>query len=108
MKNIGLRMETLRKNMHLTPEAVSSYLEIPVEDLLDMEKGKKNITLSILNQLCALFRCSESYILCRSDEFDPAAFVFRGSSIETDDLQGIAGMNRIYLNMKYLTKKMDD
>ena len=108
MKNIGARMKTLRNDMNLNPQAVSSYLDIPTEDLLEMENGKKNITLSVLNKLCSLFGCRESYLLCRSEEYDPAAFALRSSSIEADDLQGIASMNRIYLNMKYLTSKMDD
>ena len=105
MKNVGARMKTLRENMNLTPQAVSSYLDIPTEDLLDMENGNKNITLSILNKLCSLFGCSESYLLCRSDEFDYTKFALRS---KTDDLEGIASMNRIYMNMKYLTSKMDD
>ena len=49
MKNIGARMETLRNDMNLTPQAVSSYLHIPTEDLLEMENGKKNINLSVLS-----------------------------------------------------------
>ena len=108
MKNIGARIKTLRTNVNLTPQVVSSYLDIPTENLLEMENGDRNITLSILNKLCSLFGCSESFLLCRSDEFDPAEFALRSSSIEADDLQGIASMNRIYLNMKYLTSKMDD
>ena len=108
MKNIGARMKTLRENMNLTPQAVSSYLDVPSKDLLDMEDGNKNITLSILNKLCALFGCSESYLLCRSEEFDYAKFALRKTSIEADDLEGIASMNRIYMNTKYLTGKMDD
>lgn len=108
MKNVGARMETLRENMNLTPQAVSSYLDIPTEDLLGMENGNKNITLSILNKLCSLFGCDESYLLCRSDEFDNTKFTLRSTSIESDDLEGIASMNRIYMNMKYLTEKMDD
>lgn len=108
MKNVGARMKTLRENMNLTPQAVSSYLNIPTEDILKMENGKKNITLSVLNKLCSLFGCNESYLLCRSEEYGPAAFALRSSNIETDDLQGIASMNRIYLNMKYLISKMDD
>lgn len=47
MKNIGYRMKTLRENMNLTPQAVSSYLDIPSKELLNMEDGNKNITLSI-------------------------------------------------------------
>lgn len=108
MKNVETRMETLRNNMNLTPQAVSSYLDIPLEDFFDMENGNKNITLSILNKLCSLFGCSESYLLCRSEEFDHTKFAFRSTSIEADDLEGIASMNRIYMNMKYLTSKMDD
>ena len=30
MKNIGARIETLRNNMNLTPQALYSYLEIPL------------------------------------------------------------------------------
>ena len=108
MNNIGARMKTLRNDMNLTPQAVSSYLDIPTEDLLEMENGKKNITLSILNKLCSLFGCSESYLLCRSEEFDHTKFALRSTSIEADDLEGIASMNRIYMNMQYLTSKMDD
>ena len=108
MKNVGARMETLRNDMNLTPQAVSSYLDIPTEDLLEMENGKKNINLSVLNKLCSLFGCSESFLLCRSEEFDPTVSALRSRSIEADDLQGIASMNRIYINMKYLNSKMDD
>ena len=108
MKNVGARMKTLRENMNLTPQAVSSYLDVPCKDLLDIEEGNMNITLSILNKLCSLFGCSESYLLCRSDEFDYEKFALRITIIETDDLEGIASMNRIYMNMKYLTSIMDD
>ena len=108
MKNIGERMKTLRNNMNLTPQSVSSYLNISCEDLLEMENGNKIITLSILNMLCSLFGCSESYLLCKSEEYDVEAFDLKNICIEDDDLQGIAGMNRIYMNMKYLTSKIDD
>ncbi len=101
-------MKTLRNNMNLTPQDVSSYLDIPTENLLEMENGNMNITLSILNKLCSLFGCNESFLLCKSEELDSTVFALKCSSIEADDLQGIATMNRIYLNMKYLTIKMHD
>ena len=51
-----------------------------------------------------LIKCS-SKIHYRSDEFDYTKFALRS---KTDDLEGIASMNRIYMNMKYLTSKMAD
>ena len=95
-------MKTLRENMNLTHQALSSYLDIPTEDLLGMEAGKKNITLSILNKLCSLFGCSESYLLCSSEEFNHPKFALDSDSIKADDLEGISAMNRIYMNMKYM------
>lgn len=56
---------------------------------------KKILIINIINFL-------EHY---RSDEFDYTKFALRS---KTDDLEGIASMNRIYMNMKYLTSKMDD
>lgn len=105
MKNIGARMKILRNDMNLTHQAISSYLGISTEDLFDMENGNKNITLSILNKLCSLFGCSESYLLC-NDESDLAIFVPKSDRIKTSDLEGIASMNRIYMNMKYLNSKI--
>ena len=49
-ENVESRMKTLRENMNLTPQAVSSYLDIPSKDLLNMGNDNKNITLSILNK----------------------------------------------------------
>ena len=91
--------------MNLTPQALSSYLDITTEDLLEMEKGNNNITLSILNKLCALSRCSEKYLLCKIDEFDYTPFQV-SDEIEITDLEGIAGVNRIYMNMKYVNSKI--
>lgn len=92
--------------MNLTHQTLSLYLDIPTEDLLDMENGNKNITLSIRNKLCALFRCSEKYLLCRSDKFDYAPFQV-SDEIEIADLKGTASANRIYMNMKYLNRKLN-
>ena len=76
--------------------------------ILNNSYGNKNITLSILNKLCSLFGCSDSYLLARSSEFDYEKLALINTKIEADDLEGISSMNRIYMNMKYITSKMDD
>lgn len=94
--------------MNLSHQTISSYLNIPTEDLIDMENGDKKITLSLLNKLCSLFGYSESYLLCRCDDYDLTKFPIRNSSLDSDDLDGIASMNRIYMNMQYLICKMNE
>lgn len=107
MKSIGERIKNLRMEMNLSPDSVSTYLKIPVEQFINIENGDEEITLSILDKLCALFGCSESYLLCKSDEFDPTPFALRSEKIETGDLEGIAKMNKLYMNLKYINKKME-
>ena len=92
--------------MNLTPQVLSFYLDIPTEDLLDMKNCNKSITLSNLNKIGALFRCGEKYLLCRIDEFEYTPSQI-SDEIEIVDLEGIAGINRIYMNIKYMDSKTE-
>lgn len=108
MNNVGERMVELRENMGLTPNAVATYLEIPKEDLINLETGNETLTLSVLIKLCNLYGCSEKYLLCKSNEFNPTNFALRSDGIQVGDLKGIAIINKIYKNSQYLNKKYNE
>ena len=102
MNDIGNRMKELRENIGLTQNAISTYLDIDKSFLLDLEAGNKPLTISILNG------CSTEYLLCESDEFNQTNMALRSEGIQVGDLEGIANINRIYKNVKYLNKKYDE
>ncbi|MBE6499654.1 MAG: helix-turn-helix transcriptional regulator [Methanobrevibacter thaueri] len=108
MNEIGERMKELRENMGLTQNAVATYLGIPKDELINLEHGNKTLTLSILNKLCNLYGCTEKYLLCKSDEFNPTNFALRSDGMQVGDLKGIATINKIYKNSQYLNKKYNE
>ena len=102
MEKIGRRVKNLRENMGLTDFAIADYLNIPIDEMQAMEKGEEPLTASIIGDLCDLYGCEMSYLLCKTDEFKQPNFALRSDGIEIGDLKGIALMNRIYKNLIYL------
>lgn len=108
MENSGRRMKELRENMNIGQEELASYLDISQSYLSQIESGNRNLTLSILNKLCALYGCSENYLLCKDNNFSPKKFAFRSKNLSAEDLKCVASINKIHSNLEYLIKKLDN
>lgn len=105
MINRGARLKELRINKKLSIDDLSRYLEVPPKYINDLENNEGKLNLTILNKLSNLYCCSERYLLCMSDEYEPMAYAFRSDSRSVDDLNAIAKINQIYKNMEFLLKK---
>ena len=102
MKEVGQRLKQLREEHSYSQTQVAEYLGIDQSNLSKIERGERNFKLSSLNKLCALYNCSQDYILCRSDEYDKSNIAFR-----TDgkvDLNVIAIANETMNDLKMLRK----
>ena len=66
MKKIGKRLQELRESKGLSQSDLASYLGISQPLLSQIESGNRNLNLSLLDKLCSLYGCSDSYILCKS------------------------------------------
>lgn len=61
-KIVGERMEFLRENMGVSQKNLAEYLDISQPYLSQIAAGKRPMSLTILDKLCALFGCSEQYL----------------------------------------------
>ena len=104
-KIVGERMEFLRENMGVSQKNLAEYLDISQPYLSQIAAGKRPMSLTILDKLCALFGCSEQYLLGLDDSFHPKSYAFRSKKIDVADLKCIASINKLYKNLKYLHKK---
>ncbi len=59
----GKRILDLRKAHHLTRERLAEMAEISVQFLADIEKGKKNMTVTTLRKLAKALTVSTDYIV---------------------------------------------
>ena len=107
MKQIGKRLHELRESKGLSQSDLASYLGISQPLLSQIESGNRNLNLSLLDKLCSLYGCSDSYILCKSDEYNSINFSFRSKNAATQDLDCIASVHKIILNMRFLNQLND-
>ena len=70
-----------------------------------MENNNGKLNLTILTKLSNLYCCCEKYLLCVTDEYEPIPYAFRSDNHSADDLNAIAKINQIYMNMEFLLKK---
>ena len=100
MKKIGKRLQELRESKGLSQSDLASYLGISQPLLSQIESGNRNLNLSLLDKLCSLYGCSDSYILCKSDEF-------RSKNAAKQDLDCISSVHKIIMNMRFLNELND-
>ena len=104
----GIRLRELRKKSKITQAQLAQYLEVDQSMVTKLENGSRNFSLSIIDKICNLFGCTESYLMGESEEYSPICFAFRNDSIQVEDLQSIAAVNRIAMNLRYMNEKMEE
>ena len=62
-EEVGKRIRNLRKELELTREHLAEMADISVQFLADIEKGKKNMTVTTLRKLAASLMVTTDYIV---------------------------------------------
>ena len=96
------RIKLLRKESKLTQEQMASYLNVDQSFVTKLENGTRNLNADLVEKICNLFGCTDEYLLGESDEYIPLNFAFRSNNIQTEDLQSIAMINKIAMNLRFM------
>lgn len=104
---IGKRLKELRKGK-LTQEQLAQYLDVDQTMIAKLENGTRSFTTGIIDKICILFGCTEEYLLGESEEYIPLNFAFRSGNIQTNDLESIAAINKIIVNIREMNRMMGD
>ena len=73
-----------------------------------LENGTRSLNVAMLEKICSLFGCSESYLLGEDDAYIPLRFAFRSNGMQTEDLESIAAINKIAMNIRYMNEMMGE
>jgi len=104
--NIGERLKQLRKMHNFTQEQIAKYLGFKQTQIAKLESNKRTLKSSSLNKLCELYNCTPEYILEGISNYSKEELKFR--SDKNLDLNTLADMNRIIMNLKELDKLNGD
>lgn len=106
IKNI--RLKQLRKESKITQEQLASYLDVDQSMITKLENGTRNLNVTLIEKICNLFGCSEAYLLGEDDVYIPLNFAFRSNGIQSEDLESIAAINKIVMDIRYMNERLED
>lgn len=104
MDAVGSCIKELRESKSLSQSDLAIYLGISQPLLSQIEAGNRNLNLTLLDKLCYLFGCTNSYILGEDDSYSDIRFAFRSKNAAVEDLDCVAAINKMILNLRFLNK----
>ena len=110
MTNINLaskRFNELREYSKLSQTQLADFLNVDQSYISKFEKGERKIGVDILEKACNLFGCTLKYFEDDNEKYIPMSIAFRSNSLQKEDLEAIAGINKIALNMNFINSMLE-
>ena len=104
----NIRLKDLRKESKITQEQLANFLGVDQSMVTKIENGTRSLNVTLIDKICSLFGCSERYLMGEDDAYIPLNFAFRSNGIQTEDLEGIAAVNKIVMNIRYMNEVNGD
>lgn len=108
LQELGARLQQARERAGLTQDEVARFLETSRGQISYYENGRREIDLTSLMKLAALYGYSLHYFLdepAKSSEGDQELLIaFRADGLDNDDLETIAWIKRFTRNLYELNK----
>lgn len=99
---VAKRFSELRNNSGLTQSIIADYLGVDQSYISKCEKGERQMSIDILEKAAELFGCTVEYFVNESSEFTQMPIALRAKSVTTEDLNTLAAMNKIALNLRFM------
>lgn len=104
----NIRLKELRKQSRLTQAQIAEYLNVDQSQVTKLENGTRTLNSEVIEKLCDLYGCSTGYLIGENDEYTPLNFAFRANSVSSEDLDAIANINRIVMNIRFMNRKEEE
>ena len=104
LKDVGIKLKTMREQNDLTQEIISAFLNIDQNLLSNIENGEKSIPVEVLEELATLYGVNLSYFEESDNSVQPLTITLRPDEIDEKDLETISIANRVALNCSIITK----
>jgi len=101
---IGENIKILREQSGLTQSNLAKYLKVDQSLISKIEKNERIITSDMLDKLSALFGVTTESMISDLDSINRIAFALRASEISGEDLETIGAINKIALNLNFMTR----
>ena len=104
---LGQRFYEMREKSGFTQGQVAEYLQVDQSYISKCEKGQRKFSIDILEKVADLFGCTVDYFTNKNSKFTPLPTALRADSVEVEDLETIAAVNKIALNLRYMESLLE-
>lgn len=104
--SIGNKIKELRTKAGFNQSIIAEYLQVDQSLISKIEKGEREASTDVLKKLAELFGCKVSAIL-NEEDISRLNVAFRTNGMSKDDLNSIAVINRIALNLENMKRMLE-
>jgi len=99
-KALGARLKKLRAKNSITQSQLAEYLGVDQSYISKFESGQRQLSVLSLEKLANLFGLPVESLLEGEFHLEQLPFAMRARHLEPEDLESIAVINRIALNLR--------
>ncbi len=104
---VGKRFYEIREKHGLTQSQLAAFLQVDQSYISKCEKNERKFSIDILEKAANLFGCPVDYFINEESKYTPLPTALRADSVEVEDLDVIAAVNKIALNLSYMEKMLE-
>lgn len=97
---MGSRIRQLRENSGISQAQLAGFLGVDQSMVSKIESGERNTSVEIIEKISALFGCSLDSPEDGGASSGELKFAFRAGGVSAEDMEVIAAVNRIALNLR--------
>lgn len=101
-ESIGIKLKGLREQSGLTQGQLAEYLNVDQSFISKCEKNERQFSTDMLEKAGNLFGCGTEYFTNEENGYMPVSFALRANSINLEDLETIAVINKLALNLRFM------
>jgi len=105
---IGENIKALREQSGFTQSNLAKYLNVDQSLISKIEKNERSMTSDMLDKLSELFGVTNEILIKGAIPKNRISIALRSSEINEDDLETISTINRITLNLNFMTQLLGD
>ncbi|MDD3139038.1 MAG: helix-turn-helix transcriptional regulator [Lachnospiraceae bacterium] len=105
--SIASKIKELRTQAGFNQSVIAEYMQVDQSLISKIEKGEREASTGILKKLSELFGCKVSAIINDEENVSCLNVAFRTSGMTKDDLNSIAVINRIALNLENMQRMLE-
>jgi transcriptional regulator with XRE-family HTH domain len=103
-KALGARVKELREKNSITQNQIAEYLKVDQSHISKLENGQRQLSMLLVEKLSRLFGLPVESLLEERDSCEHIPFAMRAQQLNPEDLELLAAINQIALNLKDMQK----